>query len=352
MLLEIFRFELRQQLKSPLFWIISLAYGAVAFLVTSSDAITLGGASGNVLRNAPMVIARVLAFLSVISMFLVTAFVATAALRDFDMRTSELVFTTPVSRGAYLGGRFLAGYVAALAVMLVCALGIALGSVMPWIDPVRLGPFSLSGYGWGLGVIVIPDMLLIAALLFALATATRSLLATYIGVIAFFVLFIVSGRLTQDVNNHTVAALLDPFGIRTVVLATRYWSADQFNHQLPPLDGLLLFNRLIWIGVALAMFAASFWLFRANREGVQLPQRKKKRGEPPILRAQHAAELSLPKVELRDDARAHRAQLGKLFVFDTMSVLTGVPFLIMLALGLANLIPSLIFTGQIYGTPT
>ena len=352
MLFEIFRFELRQQLKSPLFWVIALVYGAVAFLIASSDAIALGGASGNVLRNSPMVIARLLGSLSVVSMFLVTAFVATSALRDFDMRTSELVFTTPVSRGAYLGGRFLAGYTTTLAVMVVCALGIALGSAMPWIDPVRMGPFSLTGYGWGMGVIVIPDMLLIAALLFLLATATRSLLATYIGVIVFFVLFVISGRLTQDVNNHTIAALLDPFGIRTVGLVTRYWSADQFNHQLPPISGLLLFNRLIWIGVAVVMFAAAFWLFRANREGVQLPQRKKKRGEPPILRAQHAGALSLPKVMLRDDARAHRAQLSKLFAFDTMSVLTGVPFLIMLVLGLANLIPALIFSGQIYGTPT
>ncbi|HEY9130293.1 MAG TPA: M1 family aminopeptidase [Dyella sp.] len=351
MLWEIFRFELRQQLKAPLFWIIALAFGTIAFMIASTDAVIIAGASGNVLRNAPMVIVRLLGTLSVLSMFLVTAFVVTAALRDFDMRTSELVFTTPVSRGAYLGGRFAAGYVTTVCVMLFCVIGIMLGGVMPWVDSARFGAFSFAGYGWGMGVIVLPDMLLLSGLFFLLAVMTRSLLATYIGVIAFFVLFVVSGRLTQDVNNHTVAALIDPFAVRTIGLATRYWSADQFNHQLPPLDGLLLLNRAIWSGVGLGLFGIALRLFRADREGVQLPRRVKSRSEPPAL-AGKSGEISLPKVPLRDDTRAHLTQLGKLFAFDTKSVLTGAPFLIMLALGIANLVPSLIFSGQIYGTST
>src|SRR3546814_10450523 len=97
-------------------------------------------------------------------------------------------------------------------------------------------------------VIVVPDMLFIAALLFLLASSTRSLLATYIGGIVYFVLQGIVGQLTKDVNNHFIAAMLDPFGGRTVGLATRYWSAYQSNHELPALTGVLLFNRLLWIG--------------------------------------------------------------------------------------------------------
>ncbi|CAM5572979.1 hypothetical protein [Rhodanobacter lindaniclasticus] len=87
MFLEILRFELRQQLKAPLFWIVALAFGAIAFALASSDAVIIGGASGNVLRNAPLVIVRLLSVLTVLSIFLVTIFVAAAALRDFDQRT-------------------------------------------------------------------------------------------------------------------------------------------------------------------------------------------------------------------------------------------------------------------------
>ena len=254
---EILRFELRQQLRAPLFWIVALAFGALAFALTSTDAVVLGGASGNVLRNAPLVIVRLLSVLTVLSIFLVTIFVAAAALRDFDQRTSELFFATPMSRGAYLGGRFAAGYVASLAIMLVCALGLALGNMMPWIDAARMGPADWHGYAWAFGVMVVPDMLFIAALLYLLATTTRSLLATYVGVIVYFVLQGVVGQLTKDVNNHYLAAMLDPFGGRTLAIITRYWSADQSNHALPALTGVLLFNRLLWVSVSVAMLGAT-----------------------------------------------------------------------------------------------
>ncbi|HEY8587579.1 MAG TPA: M1 family aminopeptidase [Rhodanobacter sp.] len=351
MFFEIFRFELRQQLRAPLFWIVAVAFGALAFALTSTDMVVAGGASGNVLRNAPMVIVHLLQLLAVLSIFLITIFVAGAALRDFDNRTADMFFSTPMSRGAYLGGRFLAGYAAALAIMLVCALGLAIGGSMPWIDAERLGPASWHGYAWALGVQVVPNMLFIAALLFLLATTTRSLLATYIGVIGYLVLQGVTGYLSRDIDSHTMAAMLDPFGGRTVGLVTRYWSPDQTNHLLPSLHGVLLFNRVLWVGVSLLMFAAAYLLFRPTREGLQLPRRKK-RAEPPMLRPSgSAAALALPRVTIRNGWRAHLQQLRAQFVFDTMGIVRGVPLLVLLALSLVLMLVSLVSSGLVYGTP-
>jgi ABC-2 type transport system permease protein len=348
---EILRFELRQQLKAPLFWIVALAFGALAFALVSTDAIVLGGASGNVLRNAPLVIVRLLSVLTVFSIFLVAIFVAAAALRDFDQRTAELFFATPMSRGAYLGGRFAAGYLAALTIMLICALCLALGGLMPWIDAERLGPASWHGYAWAFGVIVIPNMLFIAALLFLLATTTRSVLATYIGIIAYFALQIMAGYLSRNLDSHTLAAMLDPFGNRALSLVTRYWSPDQSNHLLPALHGVLLFNRLLWVGVSLAMLAASWLLFRPNREGLQLPRRKK-RAEPPALRPPTTAmALTLPRVTSDYGWRAHLQQLRAQFMFDTLGVVRGVALLVLLALSLGLMLVSLMSSGLVYGTP-
>lgn len=351
MFFEILRFELRQQWRAPLFWIIAAAFAGIAFAMGSTDAIAIAGSSGNVWRNAPLVIVNLLNFLMVMSILLVTIFVAGAALRDFDNRTSDLFFSTPMSRGAYLGGRFVAGYLTTLTIMLICALAIAIAGSMPWIDAERLGPSSWHGYAWALGVMIVPNMLFIAALLFLIATTTRSLLATYIGVIAYFVLQGVTGYLSRNIDSHTIAAMLDPFGGRTLGLVTRYWSPDQTNHLLPALDGVLLFNRLLWIGISLLMFAAAYVLFRPNREGLQLPRRKK-RAEPPMLapRAGGAA-LVLPKVTTGTGWRLHLQQLRSQFVFDTGSVVRGVPLLVLLALSLLLMFVSLTSSGLIYGTP-
>ncbi|WP_158880423.1 M1 family aminopeptidase [Rhodanobacter sp. L36] len=352
MFFEIFRFELRQQWKAPLFWIAILLFGSLAFALTSTDAVILGGSSGNVLRNAPFVIARLLASFCIFGIILIPVFICGAALRDFEQRTAELYFATPVTKGAYLWGRFAAGYVAVLLIALVWALGIALGGSMPWIDPARLGSASVQGYLWGFGVFVVPGMLFLSALLFLLAVTTRSLLAAYVGVIAFVVLFTVAGALTRDVNNLTLAAIIDPFGGRTAGVVTRYWTASQSNQQLPSLSGLLLFNRLLWIGLALVMLGASFALFRANREGLQLNRRKAHRADPPQLHQANQSTAKSIKVHLGDDLRAHLLQLRTLIAFDTGTVLRGAPFLIMLGLGLLNLFVLLATSGQIYGTAT
>lgn len=351
MFFEILRFEWRQQLKTPLFWIILAVFTGLAFALASTDAVMVGGASGNVLRNAPLVIARMINAFAVLSILLVVTFVVGAALRDFEYRTSELFFTTPMSRGAYLGGRFVAGYLILLLIILACALGLAVGGSMPWIDAARLGPASWHGYAWAFGVLVLPNMLFIAALLFLLATTTRSLLATYVGVIVYFVLQGVTGYLSRDINNHFVAAMLDPFGSRTLGVVTRYWSSEQTNHLLPSLHGVLLFNRLLWLGVSALMLIASFVLFRPNREGLQLPRRKK-RAEPPMLRPQAGpATLSVPRVTLADDWRAHLQQLRAQFAFDTLGVLRGAAFLVLLVLSLVVMIVSLVSSGLVYGTP-
>ena len=118
MWLEFFKFDLRFQLKQPLLWVIALIFGALAFGAASSDAITVGGAVGNVNRNAPTVIAQFLGVFSVLSMFVVTIFIAGAVLRDAEIDISDMLFATPMRKHDYLIGRFLAGLAACLLIFL------------------------------------------------------------------------------------------------------------------------------------------------------------------------------------------------------------------------------------------
>ena len=239
MLSSILRFELRQQFGNPVFWVVAAVFALLAFGATSSEAVRVGGAIGNVHRNAPSTIINLLVNFSVLSMFLVTIFVAGGALRDFDNRTAELFFTTPVRKRDYLLGRFLGGYLATLGVMAAVSLAIMVGTVMPWLDPERLGPFMLEPYVWSFGVLIVPNLLFVSALLFCLAVVTRSMLATYIGVIAYFALSVVTAVLTADLDTRWVGAMLDPFGAQAIADVTRYWSPEQLNTEVPAIDSVL-----------------------------------------------------------------------------------------------------------------
>jgi ABC-2 type transport system permease protein len=401
---EVLGFELRQQLKSPLFWVIALAFGTLAFAAAGSDHIRIGGGIGNTHRNAPYVVVQMLSFFTVAGMFLIAVFVAGAALRDFDAGMAEMIFATPVSRKAYLGGRFAAGYLAAVGVLVVVALGLALGVLMPWVDPARLGATSFAAYGYGFAVFVLPSVFFTSALLFLLATLTRSMLGTYVGVIAFFVLWQVAIALIgNNLEHRTLGALIDPFGLGAFDVVTRYWSANDRNTRLPDVAGLLLANRAIWLGGGVALLVATMAVFRLDREPLRLWRRRSKApvgatgggvaglagapvavGQPPVAtgrgpvgavglggapdpagggpNAPGAIALTrgqgapmrgptyLPSVTLRSDASARFLQFLKLARFDTRGVLFGVPFLVMLAFGLMNLAGFAFESNEIYGT--
>lgn len=117
MLRHLLAFELRQQFSNPVFWVVAGVFALLAFGASSSDAVQVGGAIGNVLRNAPTVIIGLLGAFTVLSMLLLVIFIGGGALRDFENRTAELFFVTPVPRRDYLMSRFLGGFVVALAVV-------------------------------------------------------------------------------------------------------------------------------------------------------------------------------------------------------------------------------------------
>ena len=354
MVREFFRFELRQQLRSPLFWLIAAILAGFAFAAASSDTVTIGGGVGNIHRNAPYVVITTLGIFSILGLFLIPIFVAGAALRDFSAGTADMMFATPMSRGAYLGGRFAAGWGISVMVLVAVAIGFWLGSLMPWLDPSRLGPTPWHAYGWALVVLVLPNLFFLSALLFLLATLTRSMLGAYVGVIAFFMLWSIAGITMGggNIEHQTAGALMDPFGMGALDLITRYWTPADRNIRLPELAGLLLGNRVLWIAVGAALLAIAFALFKPGREGLRWFRRRKPAAPPNASRAVAPAPIVLPVVNLRSSPLARLRQFLKLAWFDARGALRGVPFLVMLIFGLMNLGANLVLGGDLFGTST
>lgn len=258
MLAEILRFELRHQLRQPVFLHAGAFFFLSAFLAVTTDAVVIGGSIGNVDRNAPFVILRLLLVMSIIGVFATTAFVANPVLRDRETRTQELFFSTPIRKRDYVLGRFTGAFIAALAVFVAVVLGVLLGSLMPWLEPERVGPFRAGPYLQAMAIFVVPNLLFMGSIQFALATLTRSLVATYAGVIGMFVAYGVAGSLLSDIENESFAALLGPFGGAAFGLATRYWTVAERNTMLLQFDGGLLANRLVVLAVGALAFALAY----------------------------------------------------------------------------------------------
>jgi hypothetical protein len=257
-----FFFELRFWLRSWMLWIFLAIMSLLIFAAVSApDEITVGGALGNTHQNAPYVIENFYSFICLLTLLMTTAFVNSAASRDFAYNTDQLLFATPIRKLPYLGGRFLGSSLIAVIPLFGVSVGILLAKHMPWITPERWGPVYWSAHLHGILLFALPNTLLIAAIIFAIAVLTRSTIASFVGSLILITAYSVSQALTSDLKNETLGALIDPFAIRTFALATKYWTVADKNNLTIGYSGLLLWNRLIWLGVGALIFAFAYWRF-------------------------------------------------------------------------------------------
>src|SRR6476469_10768401 len=104
---QFFNFEVRFWLRSWMLWVFFLIVALMFFGAASSDQITVGSSLKNTYKNAPWVIENFYAVCSILTLLMTTAFVNSAASREFACNMNQIVFATPLRKFDYLAGRFL-----------------------------------------------------------------------------------------------------------------------------------------------------------------------------------------------------------------------------------------------------
>ena len=323
-------FEWRYQVKSPVFWVGTLLFFLLAFGATTLDTIQIGS-RGAVNVNSPYAMLQTLGIMGVFGIFVVVAMVAGPVIRDDETGFAPILRSTRVTKGAYLGGRFAGALGAALLVMASVPAAIAIGAQMPWLDPEKVGPFRPFDLVYAIVVFALPTLAIVGAGFFALATATRSLMWTYVGAVATLMFFTISRAWLRDVQHDTLSALSDPFGVAALSITTKYWTSTERNTQLPPLAGLLLANRVLWLGIAGALFSLAWWRFRFETRSKAAAAPPAVAPDPAPAKAAAAA-LARP----RHDAATTRAQLSALARFDMAFVFRSPAFFVLLFIGVLN----------------
>ena len=258
---EVFKFECRYQLRSPLFLILSAVFFLLAFMLMASENVSLGGVGNATNLNAAWTIVFTQFFFSMIGMLAAIAIVSQAITRDYELQTAEILFSTGISERSFLLGRFAAGCLFGTLVGVAAIVGTLLATFMPWLDQERVGAFDPSPYLYSLIYITIPNFFFTSALFFTVAALTRSMIAAFASAVGFFVLNIVVGALA-DPENLQDYALIDPFGGTAFAEVSRYWTVFERNTQLVPMAGNMLANRIIFLGVGVVALLTTIWRYR------------------------------------------------------------------------------------------
>lgn len=276
MFLKIAGFEFRYQLKNPVFWVAVVVFFLLAFGLAATPFVQLGSGA-SVHKNAPVAIVTANGAFAIFYMFIAAAFVSNVVIRDDETGFGPILRATRIRKFDYVIGRFSGAFFAAALSYLSITLGLIVGSAMWWVDRETLGPFVLDHYVRGYLIWGLPDVLIVSSILFTLATVTRSMMWTYVGVVLLFVAQSALGAVLRKPGMEEIAALWEPFGGAAFRYATQYWTAAESNSQIPPLTGLLALNRALWLGVAVAFLALSYGLFRFQSPALTGKARKAQR---------------------------------------------------------------------------
>ncbi|QCR23527.1 M1 family aminopeptidase [Pontibacter sp. SGAir0037] len=354
---EIFLFELKYRMKRPATYI----YFMLLFLMAFLAMIALGGAfgggviigdasGGKVFANSPYQINWIITLLSWFGVLITCSMMGTPIFRDFEHKTHSLYYTSLITKAGYIFGRFTGSFLVTLFVFLGVAAGAMFASIMPWMEPEKLGPFNLMWYIQPYLTIVIPNLLLTGAIFFTFATLTRSALSIYVGGVLFLVLYGVSSALTGDLDNEMWANILDPMGASAVYFTQRYWTTAERNTLMLPFSDYILLNRALWVGIGLALLAFCYFRFSFSfaNQGVKLFRRKS--SAEAVGAFVPTDRLQLPKVNQYFSFNLSLSQYFKLSKLEFKGVVKSVYFIAITLAGVMFLFVTGSQIGKMYDT--
>jgi ABC-2 type transport system permease protein len=228
-----------------------------------------------------------------------------------------------------------------------------MGSVMPWVDPETIGPQVLSYYLWPFLVFALPNVFMICAILFSVATILRSMMASYIGAVILVMGYLVTqGVVGNKIEYRETFARFDPFGLGAIDDITRYWTQAEMNTRLIDLTAFLPFNRIFALALGLAFLGFTLWRFTMTERA---PSKRKLRRM--AKRDRRAAALAAVPAMLGGDAVTARTadasrwvQLMTRLKVETRQVLTSPGLFVLFLFAVGNTATFLWFGQTAYGT--
>ena len=345
-------FELRTRLKRMSTWVYFAVFFAAAMLWTAAAGGAIQSAnivfgSGKIWINSPYAISQTVAFLGMFGLTVMGALAGRAVQQDFEHRTEAFFFTAPIAKWQLLGGRYVGALLVLVLVFASMALGVFGGTLLPNLDPERLGPTRLGAYVIPYFTVLLPNLVWIGGLFFCAAALSRRMLPVYLGSVILLVGYLASQGLLRDIDNKLLASMIDPFGVVATARVTEYWSIAERNTRLVPFEGYLLWNRLLWIGVGALVMAFCLYRFRF---AYPADRARKDRGAADEAAPAPAARLAALRVEPgRVRALALLPRMAWLYLRD---IVRNVYFGVFALAGVLFLIATSTTLGSIYGTAT
>ena len=328
MLSKLLSFELKLQTRQVGFWVTCLVLFLFGFLVTGTDAVTLGADGGERIKtNGSLSLANNISFFSLLTLFFAAVFTVTGVMRDEEHKSLEFVHATPVKTFDMAFSRMIGVFTATFLCVLAAVLGMLAGQFSPWADAEAFGAFRPMFYLLPILLYVGINSFLVSSVFMAIAAITRSKQLVYVSAVGLFAMSIGIELFLGENSPDLLATLIDPFGGAPLQIVTEFWTPIEQNEKLLPVIGLIGLNRLIYLGGAIAIFVATLAMFKRG-----MVSNKTKRGKDELVSETQPILVlnAAPRAGFNSDMSAFLARLK----LEYSTIIKSVPFIILTLIAL------------------
>jgi ABC-2 type transport system permease protein len=358
---EFFSFELKFRCKSISTYVYFFLWLTFGFLCVASESFgPIGSSNGKILLNGPFATTVYSTGICLFGIIVVAAIFGTSILRDFQRDTYQMLFTKPISKFAYLGGRWAGSLVTTIFVFSGSILGEFVGTFAPWADHARIGPNHLWWYLQPFLSITVVQIFFLGSLFFAVAALSRKIFVVYVQGVAVFMIYVIGLTVFSATRSleHFWSGIFDPVGFRVLDSVTRYWTVVERNTLLlswsaQSASGVFLYNRLLWITVGLVSLGTVWLLFPMSVEALTARSQgrraaKAKQQEDFELRpATSLVSARLPRIHQVFSSSTTWAQFLSLSRMRINTILHEIPFWAIVGLMIAFAINNGYFAGRV-----
>ncbi|HEX6693479.1 MAG TPA: ABC transporter permease [Longimicrobiales bacterium] len=352
----IFRFELAYQLRRPWPWLAFSALLIFAFQNTRAGVVPVTLPQDFIL-NSPFIITTVTVFSSMIWLLVASPLAGEAGARDISSGIHPLVYATPVTRLEYLGGKFLAAFVLNAFVLLGVQGGSVLGVYAGGVDPAIIGPFRITAYLAAYAFIALPNAFIASTVQFTFALVSGRSMASYAAsVMLLFFAAPVPLIVWMVLGEPVIAKLMDPIGLMAIMNEMMSeWTIVEKNVRMFTLQGPMLWNRALWVGIASVTLSVVYLRFRFHhRTAVAMPWTRVARRFAPKLQSPATAsrkDVRVPGATQTFGPATHLRQVASVAGSSFRMIATSPAGLFLLAAFPAMLAFLLPFESEHWGVP-
>jgi len=302
--------------------------------------------------NSPMGVSELFNGLTTFIFFLFPSIIGVSIYRDYKSEMHTILYSYPFTKANYLFAKFLSAISIVTVITFAIGLAMFIGFRLPGTNQEIVGAFNILSYLNAYFIIIIPNIFLFGAIVFAVVTFTRNISAGFITVVVLMFIQGLTASLLSEEEHRFIAALVDPFGSAATSFYTRYWTVAEQNELALPIKEMLIYNRLLWMTVASVVFGLVYKYFSFSQNALSFSFKKQKPERAIKSNFGGVTRINLTKVTHDFSFVQNLKATWKFSNIDFKYMVKSWPFLSIVLVGLIIALISLSNVGNLFGTPT